>query len=148
MNQEIKELIESLPEDRQEAMLKLRESIVNNLPEGFEEKVSNNFINYVVPYSIYPESYHCEPKQPLPFLSIASQRNHIAVYHMGIYANDELLKWFTQEYPKHSKNKLDMGKSCIRFKNPKKIPFELLSELCTKMTPQDWVTLYEKYRKD
>jgi len=136
--------IQSLPEDRQSAITKLCSIVKKNLPKGFEECISYGMIGYSVPHSLYPKGYHCDPKIALPFLSIASQKNFIAIYHMGIYADPTLLNWFTQEYPKHSKGKLDMGKSCIRFKKADQIPFELIAELATKMTPKQWIDLYEK----
>ncbi len=138
------EYISNLPEERKEAFLKLRKTLVENLPVGFAEEISYGMIGFVVPKSLYPEGYHCNPELPLPFISLASQKNFIALYHMGIYANQELLDWFVNEYPKHADNKLDMGKSCIRFKNPNKIPFELIGELASKMTPQDWIAIYEQ----
>jgi hypothetical protein len=133
-----------LPEDRQSAITKLCSIVKKNLPKGFEECISYGMIGYSVPHSLYPKGYHCDPKIALPFLSIASQKNFIAIYHMGIYADPTLLNWFTQEYPKHSKGKLDMGKSCIRFKKADQIPFELIAELATKMTAKQWIELYEK----
>ncbi|WP_127846041.1 DUF1801 domain-containing protein [Psychroflexus aestuariivivens] len=142
-----KEYIAQLPEDRQEAISKLREIIKANLPEGFSEEMNYGMIGYVVPFDLYPKGYHCNSDEPLPFISIASQKNHIGFYHMGIYANQELLDWFVSEFPKYSKLKLDMGKSCIRFRNPKKIPFELIAELCQKMTPEDWIETYERQLK-
>jgi hypothetical protein len=105
--------------------------------------MSYGMLGWVVPHKLYPAGYHCDPKTPLPFLSIASQKNFIAVYHMGVYANEKLLKWFVSEFPKHSKSKLDMGKSCIRFKKPEDIPMKLIAELASKMTVNDWVTMYE-----
>ncbi|MDF0717627.1 DUF1801 domain-containing protein [Muricauda sp. 334s03] len=138
------EYLEKLPADRQEAVSQLRETIKGNLPSGFEECINYKMIGFVVPHSIYPGGYHCDPKLPLPFINIASQKNFIALYHMGIYANKNLLDWFVNEYPKHVNTKLDMGKSCIRFKNINKIPFELIAELCQKMTSQEWIALYEK----
>lgn len=132
-----------LPEDRRVAIEKLRETILENLPEGFREEMAYGMIGYVVPHSLYPAGYHCDPKQALPFVSIASQKNFIALYHMGIYASPELLDWFVTAYPKHSSRKLDMGKSCIRFKNPEHIPYDLLGQLLQKMTVEDWVSLYE-----
>lgn len=137
------EYLQTLPSDRREAMEKLQAVFLENLPDGFEERMSYGMIGYVVPLSIYPPGYHCDPKLALPFVNIASQKNFIAVYHMGIYSSPELLNWFTAEYPKHVKTKLDMGKSCIRFKKPENIPFELLAELARKMTPQDWIAVYE-----
>ncbi len=140
--------IEQIQEERKAVFQELRATIKDNLPNGFEEQMSYGMIGYVVPHKLYPKGYHCDPKLPLPFLSIASQKNFIAVYHMGIYADEKLLKWFTEEFPKHSKSKLDMGKSCIRFKKMNDIPLHLISELCQKMTPQQWIELYEKaFRK-
>lgn len=138
-----KEYIDSLPEDRKKPMSELRKVILKNLPKGFSEVMSYGMIGYVVPHSLYPHGYHCDPKQPLPFMCIASQKNFIAVYHMGVYANKVLLKWFTTEYAKQSKTKLDMGKSCIRFKKLDDIPFKLIGELASKITPRDWITRYE-----
>lgn len=138
------EYISKLPEDRVEAITKLREVILANLPEGFQETMSYGMIGYVVSHSKYPDGYHCTPELPLPFLSIASQKNFIAVYHMGVYSSPELLEWFTTEYPSYVKTKLDMGKSCIRFKNVQKIPYELIGQLVSKMTMEEWVDLYEK----
>ena len=136
--------ISNLPEERQVAMSRLRQTILDNLPKGFEETMSYGMIGYVVPHSIYPEGYHCTPELPLPFMSIASQKNFVALYHMGIYADKELYDWFVVEYPKHVKTKLDMGKSCIRFKKIETIPYDLIAELCTRMTVKQWIELYEK----
>lgn len=141
------EYINQIPEERKAPMNKLREVIENNLPKGFKEGVGYGMIGFDVPHEIYPPGYHCDPKTPLPFIGIASQKNFIALYHMGIYADPKLLKWFQDEYPKHVKTKLDMGKSCIRFKKPEQIPFELIGELATKMTCQEWIELYEKNYK-
>jgi hypothetical protein len=122
--------------------------IKKNLPKGFKEVMSYGMLGFVVPHSMYPDGYHCTPELPLPFLNLASQKNFIAIYHMGIYADPKLLGWFTKEFPKHSKSKLDMGKSCIRFKKPDDIPVKLIGELASKMTPEDWINLYEKnYKK-
>ena len=136
--------IAELPDDRREVMQKLRETVKKNLPKGFEEIMQYGMISYVVPHTIYPAGYHCKPTDALPFLSIASQKNHIAFYHMGVYSKPELLKWFTEEYPKHAKGKLDMGKSCIRFKNPQNIPYDLLGELTTKISVDEWIEIYER----
>ncbi len=137
------EYVEALPEERKEVIQQLRDLIKEHLPEGFEETMNYGMIGYVVPHSIYPNGYHCDPSLPLPFLNIASQKNFVGFYHMGLYANEELLEWFKAEYPKHCTTKLDMGKSCIRFKNIKKIPFALIVELVEKMTVEDWVEFYE-----
>ncbi len=137
------EYFNTLPEDRKQAMTELRKAILKNLPKGFSEVMSYGMLGYVVPHSIYPNGYHCDPKLPLPFMNIASQKNFIAVYHMGVYSDPKLLKWFTEEYAKQSKAKLDMGKSCIRFKKPEQIPFKLIGELASKMTPKQWIDTYE-----
>lgn len=133
-----------LPEDRKEAMLKLRNAIKDNLPKGFEEVISYGMLGYVVPHSIYPNGYHCSPNLPLPFINMASQKNFIAVYHMGIYSDKNLLDWFVAEYPKHVKTKLDMGKSCFRFKKMDDIPYDLIAELARKVTVEQWISNYEK----
>ena len=139
-----KEYLEKIPEERKEPMEKLRKVILENLPDGFKETINYGMIGYVVPHSIYPDGYHCSPELPLPFLSIASQKNFIGLYHMGIYANEELLEWFVDEYAKYVPTKLDMGKSCIRFKKMDQIPYELIAELASKMTAQEWINIYEK----
>lgn len=141
--QSVQEYLENLPEERREPIEKLRKIISENLPNGFEEQLSYGMIGYVVPKSIYPKGYHCTPELPLPFLSIASQKNSINLYHMGIYADEKLLNWFQEEFPKYSKKKLDMGKSCMRFKKPEDIPYGLIGKLARKMTPQDWIEKYE-----
>jgi uncharacterized protein YdhG (YjbR/CyaY superfamily) len=143
----VDQYMNELPEDRKSAMTKLRNTILKNLPEGFEETMSYGMVGYVVPHSMYPSGYHCDPKLPLPFMNIASQKNFIAFYHMGIYAIPELLSWFTAEYPKHVKSKPDMGKSCLRFKKEENIPFDLIGELVKKMKPKDWIDLYESMYK-
>ena len=144
----VDEYIAQIPEDRREHIIKLRQIVLDNIPEGFVEEMNYGMIGYVVPHSIYSAGYHCDPKQPIPFVNIANQKNHIAFYHMGVYAIPELLEWFTEQYPEHSKFKLDMGKSCVRFKKPERITFELIGELMQKITPEDWIEIYEtNYRK-
>lgn len=132
-----------IAEDKKEAFIKLRKVIDKNIPKGFKTVISYGMPSWVVPHSTYPAGYHCDPKLPLPFVSMAAQKNFIAVYHMGIYAKPELLKWFTEEYPKHAKGKLDMGKSCLRFKKPDDIPYAFIGKLMQKMTVQDWIDTYE-----
>jgi uncharacterized protein YdhG (YjbR/CyaY superfamily) len=137
------EYISQLPEERQEVILKLRKVILDNLPNGYEEQMSYGTLGYVVPHSLYPEGYYCKPETPLPFINLASRKNFVAVYHMGIYANKELMDWFIEEYPNYSNRKLDMGKSCIRFKKIEEIPYQLIGELASKMTTKKWITIYE-----
>ncbi len=135
--------ISQIPEDRKAAVSRLRTIILENLPEGFEEGINYKMIGYYVPHSKYPEGYHCDPKLPLPFMNIASQKNSINIYHNGIYADKKMLDWFVREFPKHSSRKLDMGKSCIRFKKIDEIPYELIGELASKMTVDEWIAIYE-----
>jgi uncharacterized protein YdhG (YjbR/CyaY superfamily) len=138
----IESYISNLTPERQEVIQKLREIIKKNLPKGFKECISYGMIGYVVPHEIYPSGYHCDPKLPLPFISIASQKNFVALYHMGIYADEELHNWFTDKYKTIVPSKLDMGKSCVRFKKMDQIPYELIGELAAKMSPLDWVERY------
>lgn len=138
------EYIAQIPEERQLYFKKLRKVILDNIPDGFEEQMSYGMIGYVVPKTLYSKGYHCDTNLPLPFANIASQKNYIALYHSGIYADQNILAWFVREYPKHCKRKLDMGKSCIRFKKPDEIPFELIAELMLKFTVKEWIELYEK----
>lgn len=141
------EYISQVDDARREAFEKLRETILENIPEGFREGMSYGMIGYVVPHALYPAGYHCDPKLPLPFIAIAAQKNFLAFYHMGMYAQPELLDWFVAEFPKHSKAKLDMGKSCVRFKKVADIPFDLIGQLVQKMTVEDWVGVYEENYK-
>jgi uncharacterized protein YdhG (YjbR/CyaY superfamily) len=136
--------LHELPVERKEAVTALRNTILKNLPKGFKEEMSYGMLGYVVPHELYPAGYHCNPKLPLPFASIASQKNFIAFYHMGIYGMPELLKWFIDEYPKHSTGKLDMGKGCVRFKKPEHIPYKLIGELIKKVSVNAWIKTYEE----
>jgi hypothetical protein len=142
------EYFDSLPEDRKEGMNKLRKVILDNLPDGFSEEMSYGMIGYVVPHSLYPAGYHCNPKLPLPFMGLASQKNFIAFYNMGLYADEKLMSWFLEEYPKHTSAKRDMGKSCLRFKKIEQIPFDLIGQLVKKISVQDWVEIYERNFKN
>lgn len=135
--------ISQVPEERKSALEKLRKVINANLPKGFEEGIQYGMIGYYVPHSVYPDGYHCNPKEPLPFMSFASQKNSVNLYHSGIYAIPEIHDWFVDEFSKHSNRKLDMGKSCIRFKKLEDIPYNLIAELCTKLTVNEWIAVYE-----
>ncbi len=143
----IEEYIETLPDERKAAITELRKIILKSLPKGFIETMNYGMISYVVPHTIYPDGYHCNPAQPLPFINIASQKNFIALYHMGLYSNKKLLEWFTKEYPNHTTTKLDMGKSCIRFKKMDQIPFKLIGELTKRVSVKDWIDIYESHIK-
>ena len=131
------------PADQADAFATLRDTINNNLPDGFEECINYGMIWYVVPHSLYPAGYHCDPKLPLPFMGLAYQKNSINFYHMGFYADPELLQRFQSEFPHFSKRKLDMGKSCIRFRHYHDIPYALLGKLVSKTTPSQWITRYQ-----
>ena len=137
------EYMDQLPEERKAAIVTLRKQILDNIPAGFEETMSYGMIGYVVPHKLYPQGYHCDPKLPLPFMNIASQKNFIAVYSSAIYADKQMQDWFVSEYPRHCKYKMDMGKSCIRFKRLDDIPYELIGELASKMTVSEWIRCYE-----
>ncbi len=140
----VQDYVSQIPEERLFAFNKLRETLIENLDNQFVECINYGMIGYVVPHEIYPNGYHCDTKLPLPFINLASQKNFIALYHMGLYADTEMLEWFQSEYPKHSKFKLDMGKSCIRFKKMDDIPYDLIGELCKKMNVNQWIEIYEK----
>ncbi len=143
----VTEILTNLPMDRAEPFNKLHNVIVKNLPKGFEAAISYGGLGYVVPHTIYPTGYHCKPSEPLPFAGLASQKNSINFYHMGIYAEPKLLEWFVTEYPKHTKQKLDMGKSCIRFNKLDDIPYKLIGELMKKMSAKEWINIYESNLK-
>lgn len=140
--------IAELPEDRRKAISELRKVIKKNLPKGFKEEMGYGMMGWSVPHSIYPAGYHCNPKDPLPFMGIASQKNSINLYHMGIYADPKLLKWFQEAHAKASPKKLDMGKSCIRYKKAEDIPYKLIGELAAKITVEEWIEKYETELKD
>ena len=140
--------LEELPEDRKEPISKLRRQILDNLPEGLEETMGYGMLGYVIPHSIYPEGYHCDTKLPLPFMNLASQKNFIGVYSMAIYAKKDVYDWFTSEYAKRCKYKLDMGKSCIRLKRMDDIPYELIGELTAKVSTEEWIQIYEDSLKN
>jgi hypothetical protein len=132
-----------LPREKVDAVKKLRKTILSNLPNGFEEIIGTNGIDFVVPHSIYKPGYHCNPKQPLPFISIKSQKNGITIHHLGFYAIQDLSIWFLNEYTKHNKSKLEMGKGCIKFKKLEEIPYSLIEELSKKITVKEWINIYE-----
>lgn len=135
--------IDKVPEDRKSAFSKLRDTIIENLPDGFTETMSYGMIGYVVPHSIYPEGYHCDTSLPLPFISLASQKNFIGFYHMGIYADEDIMHWFVDNYKKLVPSKLDMGKSCVRLKKMDQIPYQLIGDLCKKISVEQWISTYE-----
>ena len=137
------EYIASLLDDRKTAVSAIREAVNSNLPKGFKECIGYGMIAWVVPHELYPPGYHCDPKLPLGYMNLASQKGHIALYSMSLYGSGDQLKWFQAEWPKHTKYKLDMGKSCIRFKKFDDLPLGLIGELAAKLSPQQWIDAYE-----
>ncbi len=142
----VSEYIDSLPADRKSIIIAIRKTILKNLPKGFHEEMNYGMIGYVVPHKLYPGGYHVTPELPLPFMGVASQKNHIAVYHMAM--SGDLLDWFQDEWKVYSSKKLDMGKSCIRFRKPEDVPIDLIGELASKLTPEQWIEMYEKNVKN
>lgn len=141
------EYMTQLPEDRKDVVQKLRQTILDHIDSKFQECMNYGMLGYVVSFTIYPDGYHCNPKLPLPFMNLASQKNFIAVYHMGMYAKKEIYDWFVTEYPKHTTAKLDMGKSCIRFKKMDAIPYALIGQLAAKLSVEEWIAIYESQIK-
>jgi len=136
------EYISLVADDKKEGIIRILDAIRKNIPSEFHECMNYGMIGFVVPHNLYPAGYHCDPKSPLPFANVAAQKNFIAIYHMGLYANPELMNWFTTEHAKASTKKLDIGKSCIRYKKVEDIPFELIGELFSKMSAQEWIDCY------
>jgi hypothetical protein len=138
--------IANLPEDRREPMQALCEVFRKHLPQGFEETLAYGMVSFCVPHSTYPRGYHCDPKIALPFVQIASQKKHLAVYHMGLYAMPEELEWFKETWASSSKDKLDIGKSCIRLNPAKPLPLGVLGELAERIGLERWIEVYDKMR--
>ena len=141
------EYIASLPDDRRAALSAIRDVVNKNIDPGFKEGMGYGMMGWVVPHSLYPAGYHCDPKQPLSYMGVASQKNHISIYSMCLYSDSALLDWFRAQWPKHSTKKLDMGKSCMRFKKLDDVPLDLIGELAGKFTPQQWIEMYERELK-
>ncbi|HZX74094.1 MAG TPA: DUF1801 domain-containing protein [Cyclobacteriaceae bacterium] len=137
--------LDQLPDDRKQVIMAMRKAILKNIPKGFEEVMNYGMIGYVVPHTIYAKGYHATPELPLPFINLASQKNHIALYHMALQG--ELLEWFTDRWNETTKKKLDKGGACVRFKKPEDVPIALIGELASKVTPQQWIKIYEKARE-
>lgn len=138
----LEQYIESIDEKWRSGFEELCSSVIENIPDGFEIGFQHGMPCFQVPLESYPKGYHVDGA-PLPFISIAAQKRHLAVYHMGLYRDENLYEWFIKEYPKYMTSKLNMGKSCIRFTSAKNIPYDLIGELSSKMTVDDWIQLYE-----
>ena len=143
----VAEYINQLPDDRRKAVGEIRRVINKNLPKGFKEGVGYNMIAWSVPHSSYPAGYHCDPSKPLMLMCLSSTKGHISLHHMGLYGSGPMMEWFKSEWPKYSEKKLDIGKACIRFKRVEDVPLDLIGKLATKLTPQQWVEVYENALK-
>lgn len=140
----IEDYLDSLDQERKEVIVKLMKVVSDNLPQGFQVGFYWDSITYVIPFELYPPGYHVDKKHPLPFISISNWKNHISFSHWGLYIDPNLLEWFKIEYAKSAKYKLAMGKSCVNLKRMDDIPYNLIGELCQKITPQDFIKMYEK----
>ncbi|MEC9485282.1 MAG: DUF1801 domain-containing protein [Candidatus Izemoplasma sp.] len=143
----VKDYINALSQEKKHVINRLRKTIQANLPKGFEETCQYHMISYVVPLSLYPKGYLNKKDTPLPLLSLEAQKHHIAIYHMALYMSPNLMRWFKQRYQETVNHRLDMGKSCIRFKHLDDIPYELIGELVAKITPKEFILQYESVRK-
>jgi hypothetical protein len=137
----VEEYIDSVDEKWKDPIKKLRNIIKTNIPKGFEETINYGMIGYVIPKSIYPDGYHSNPKEPVPFINLAAQKNHIAIYHMGLYGKEKLKVWFLKENEKENK-KVDIGGSCIRYKKEEDIPYKLIEELVKKVDLKTYLKYY------
>lgn len=142
----VAEYLAGLPEDRREAIAGVREVILKNLPRGYEEGISYGMISYAVPHALFPPGYHCDPRQPLPFACLAAQKNHCALYLFCIYGDKKTHDWFVKEF-KASGKKLDMGKSCIRFKKLADLPLDLVGQAVARVPVDALIAFYERARK-
>ncbi|WP_207696514.1 hypothetical protein DOK67_0003183 [Enterococcus sp. DIV0212c] len=142
---EVQEYVENIDEKWQESYQKLAKIIAENIPEGFVLRLQYGMPTYVVPLNVFPDGYLDRKDEPLPFISLGAQKKHLSLYHMGIMGNKDLLLWFQDEYQKVVPTKLNMGKSCIRFSNPKNIPYELIGELVGKISMKEWIDSYSHF---
>ncbi|MCP4246534.1 MAG: DUF1801 domain-containing protein [bacterium] len=142
----VDEYLAGLPDDRRETLEAVREAILENLPKGYEEGMQYGMIGYYVPHSVYPPGYHCDPQQPLPFAGLASQKNHMALYLMCIYTDPEQAAWFRETWAKTGK-KLDMGKSCVRFKKLDDLPLNVIGLAIKRMPVKKFIERYESVVK-
>lgn len=137
--------LDQLPEDRREAIEAIRRVILDNIDSPFEEGIQYGMVGYFLPHSVYPAGYHANPAEPLPFASIASQKNHIGLYLFCVYMDDEIQEWFREAW-KASGRKLDMGKSCVRVKKLDDVPLDVLGELFARIDARSFVERYEAVR--
>lgn len=138
----VEQYLAELPDDRRAIVEPIRKVFLKNLSGGYEEGMQYGMIGYYVPHTLYPAGYHCDPKQPLPFACIASQKNHLSLYLMCVYDEGELGTWFREAWAKTGK-KLDMGKSCVRFKRLDDLPLDVVAEALRRMPAPKWIAHYE-----
>ncbi|MEZ6098866.1 MAG: DUF1801 domain-containing protein [Pirellulaceae bacterium] len=143
----VEQYLASLSVERQEMVGAIRHVILQNLPKGYEEGIQYNMIGYYVPHSVYPAGYHCDPRQPVPFVNLASQKNYVSLYLFCIYVNEELVEWFRDAWTSMGK-KLDMGKSCIRIKKPDDVPLKLIGQTVKKVPVKKFLASYEESLKN
>lgn len=138
--------LNELPADRRAAIEAVRNVILANLDKDYEEGMQYGMIGYYVPHRVYPAGYHCDPKQPLPFANLASQKNYMSIYLMGVYGSSGLAQWFNQAWAASGK-KLDMGKCCVRFKKIEDVALDVIAEAIRRQTTAKYVEQYESALK-
>lgn len=138
----VAEYLAELPPDRRLALSAVRKAVLESLDRGYEEGMQYGMIGYYVPHSMYPAGYHCDPRQPLPFAGLASRKNHMAIYLMSVYIDEASAAWFRQAWSKTGK-KLDMGKSCIRFKKLEDLPLDVIAEVIRRATAKKYIAAYQ-----
>jgi hypothetical protein len=143
----VEQYLAELPDDRRQALQAVRRAILDNLPPGYEEGMQYGMIGYYVPHSVYPAGYHCDPKQPLPFAALASQKNHMSVYLMCVYGDTEHEAWFREAWLKTGK-KLNMGKSCVRFRKIEDVPLEVVGESIRRVSTEKLIEFYDSARAE
>jgi len=141
----VKDYLAELPEDRRKAIEAVRKVIRQNLPKGYQETMQYGMIGYCVPHSVYPPGYHCDPKQPLPFAGLASQKNYMSLYLFCVYADPKEVEWFTRAWTAAGK-KLDMGKGCIRFRTIEDVPLDVVGEVIARAPVEKFIATYEAAR--
>lgn len=137
--------LETLPTDRRAAIEAVRKVILENLDEGYEEGMQYGMIGYYVPHRVYPAGYHCDPKQPLPFATLGSQKGYMSVYLMCVYGHGATRSWFVDAWKKAGK-KLDMGRSCVRFKKLEDLALDVIGEAIRRVPARKYIEFVESAR--
>jgi len=141
----VREYLASLPDDRRAAISAVRDVILRNLDEDYEEGMGYGMIGYSVPHRVYPPGYHVDSKQGLPFAGLASQKNYMSLYLMGLYTGEKHVRWFEEAWKKTGK-KLDMGKVCVRFRKLDDVPLDVVGEAIRRLPAKMYIAMYEKSR--